>query len=520
MKVNAIQALLDLALSNPKLQIYDIRLAACQCIQAYMYGHAPIRLHFLQRARNGHLASGYEANNILTILLESGVSGRSADPYRQWIAAVLLFNLIYDDHEAKSLARDVAEGDATKSEEVVTCIQALSGNLILGVQRGDDDRTGVGYFMVLSGWLYEDPDAVNDFLGEGSNVQSLIQIALLPSQQTGLLAGLCVFLLGIVYEFSTRDSPIPRTTFHEILTNRLGRELFYDKMHRLREHPLLRDFEVSSHRPAEDQLGILPNVYFDKTFVDFLKDNYSRILRAIDRDPGIEIPVVANGEQKGVSRELVDSLRLQVEDRNQTLQRTESEILTLQRKLGQELADHRKTKESLTIEINRIKVINESLQRNYEGELRSMQEQNQRALSEAADRHQQSISSLDFENKQMQATLRAEANKLGEKQRKEIEDLMKAWRLLQVELDTSNKDHAQDLRAAHEEHTAEMTALESRLSRAEMKIADGEQLLKSARETASEKKKMHLFVQSELDDLLIVLADVEEKKAKYKVVNH
>ena len=520
MKVNVIQGLLDLALSDPKFQTYDVRLRACQCIQAYLYGHAPIRRHFLQRARNGHLATEHEANNILTILLEGGVPARSADPYRHWVAAVLLFHLIYDDYEAKSLARDIAEGDAAKGEEVVTCIQVLSGNLIMSVQGGDDDRIGVGYLMVLSGWLYEDPDAVNDFLDEGSNVQSLIQIALQPSQQTGLLAGLCAFLLGIVYEFSTKDSPIPRTKLHEILTTRLEREQFYDKMHRLREHPLVRDFEVSSHRSVVDQSGFLPNVFFDKTFVDFLKDNYSRIFRAIDRDPGIEVSVVADGEQKGVSRELVDSLKLQVEDRSLSLQRIESEILNLQRRLDQELADHRKTKESSTIEITRIKVINESLQRKHEEELRILQEQNQSALTEAADLHQKSNSRLELEIQQMQTKHQAETDRMREKKVEEVEDLKKALRLSKHELEKSNKDHAQDLRTAHEEYNAKITTLESRLNRAEMRVAEGEQLLRNAREMAEESKKLQSSVQSELDDLLMVLADLEEKRVRYKVRQH
>ena len=517
MKVNVIQALLDLALSDPKSQTHDIRLCACQCIQAYLYGHAPIRRHFLQRARNGHLASEHELNNILTILLEGGVPTRSTDPYRHWVAAVLLFHLIYDDYEAKSLARDIAEGDAAKGEEVVTCIQVLSGNLIMGVQGGDDDRIGVGYLMVLSGWLYEDPDSVNDFLGEGSNVQNLIQIALQPSQQTGLLAGLCVFLLGIVYEFSTKDSPIPRTMLHEILTTRLGREQFYDKMHKLREHPLVRDFEVSSPRSVVEQSGILPNVFFDKTFVDFLKDNYSRIFRAIDEDPGIEVSVVANGEQKGVSRELVDSLKLQVEERSQALQRIESEFLNLRRKLDQELADHRKTKESSTIEITRFKVINESLQTKYEKDLSSLREQNQSALHEAADRHQHSMSSLALEIEQMQTKHQAEIDRMREKKAEEVEGLKKALGFLERELDKSNKDHAQDLRTAHEEYKAKITTLESRLNRAETRVAEGEQLLRSAREMAEESKKLQSSVQSELDDLLIVLADLEAQRVKYKV---
>ena len=516
-RVNVIQGLLDLAVSVHTLHAFDVRLSACECIKAYLYGHAPIRLYFLQRARNGYLAEEYEADNILTILLEDSVSAHSVDPYRQWIAAVLLFHLIYEDYDAKRLAMDIADGDAAKGEEVITCIQALSAKLIAGAQRGDDDRISVGYLMVLSGWLYEDPDAVNDFLGEGSNVQSLAQIVLQPSQQKGLVAGLCAFLLGVLYEFSTKDSPISRTTIHDILTTRLGREQFCDKMNKLREHPLVRDFEVLSQRPALDRPGSLPDVFLDKTFVDFLKDNYSRILRAIDREPGIEVSIIANGVQKGVSRELVDSLKSQVEDRSQALQRAESDILTLERKLGQEQADHRKAKESAAIELNRIRSINENLQKNQEEETRSIQEENRQSLSMLHDSHQKIVLSLQAEARQLQAKHEADTSRIRQRNEADLDDLKQTIRSLELDLDKSNKDHAQDLRTAHEEYTAKIAISEIRLKRAEERAADAEERVRNAQTRVEEKETARSSVQTELDDLFIVLADLEEKHLKDKV---
>jgi hypothetical protein len=56
------------------------------------------------------------------------------------MAAVLLFHLIYEDPEAKSLAMSVTEGNAEHGEEVITCVQAIAGNLIDGLQKGDDEE--------------------------------------------------------------------------------------------------------------------------------------------------------------------------------------------------------------------------------------------------------------------------------------------------------------------------------------------------------------------------------------------
>ena len=517
MTVNVIQGLLDLALAVSFAQAFDVRLAALECIKAYLYGHGPIRMHFLQRAQKGHLSQEYEADNVFTILLEDANRWRNADPYRKWIAAVLLFHLLHEDYEAKSCAMSITEGDAEKGEEVVTCIQALSGNLISKSQKGDDDRVIIGYLMVLSGWLYENPDAVSDFLQEGSNVQSLIQMVLQPSPQKVLVAGLCAFLLGIIYEFSSKDSPIPRATLHEILTTRLGREQFNDKMTKLREHSYVRDYEVLPQGYVSDQVGSLPEVYFDKTFVDFLKDNFSRVLRAIDRDPGIEVSVVANGVQKGISRELVDSLKSQVEDRSQALQKAESEILTLERKLGQEQADHRKAKEFAAIELSRIKSVNESLQKNHEEETRKMQEGHQRAISDATKSVERAVASMQTEAKKIKDEHESMAAKMRARHEAEVQDLKVSLNKLEKQLEKAAKDHAQDLRTAHEEYSANTEALEARLRRAEEKAEEAEARAASAQEEAREKEQARASVQTELDDLFVVLGDLEEKRSEDKV---
>jgi hypothetical protein len=352
------------------LAAFDSRLAACECIKAYFFKHAGIRKHFLRRAIDGHTSGADETANVLTTLLQPLDGHVSGDPYRYWFAAVLMFHLIFDDHEAKALAMSVAEGDAASGEEVVTCIQTIMANLITGIQKNADERVLVAYLMLLSGWLFEDPDAVNDFLGEGSNIQSIVQAVLQGSGDGTIVQGLCAMLLGIVYEFSTKDSPVPRKTIHEILTSRLGRDQYIDRLTKLRSHPLLRDFEVLPQKLASAPLGGLPEVFFDKSFVDFVKDNYSRLLRVIDRDPGFEIPVVANGVQKGISREMVDSLRSQLEEKQKLLQNAEEDLLSKGRQLGQEQADHRRAKETAAVELARIKNVNDALQSHHDEDMK------------------------------------------------------------------------------------------------------------------------------------------------------
>ena len=531
-----------------------MRLAACECIKAYFYGHAPIRLHFLRHAKNGHVTHKNEPDNIFTILLEASDSGRSVDPYRQWIASVLLFHLLQDDYEAKKMAMDIADGDAEKGEDIVTCIQGMSANAISKALKGDDDRVVIGYMMALSGWLYEDPDAVNDFLQEGSNIQGLIQVIMQPGKPKILEAGLCAFLLGVIYEFSTKDSPIPRATLHEILTSRMGRDKFKSKMTKLHKHPSIRYFEVTPQSGSSDGL---PSVYFDKSFVDFLQENFSRVLRSIDRDPGLEVSVVANGVQKGISRELVDSLKAQLDDKTSALQKVESEKLTLEAKLNQEHSEVRKARDQAAVELARIKSINESLQRNHEEDMQKQRDEHVKALNNSAQHietmrkaHEDEIQKTRADNarsinettarvEKIVGSMQAEARKIKEenealaarvraRNEAEVEDLKGQLKQREKELEKATRDHAQDLRTANEEYEAEKKALEGRMRRAEEKAVEADARAKDLRSLNegkikekegefAELEEAKKAAETERDDLLMVLGDLEEKRAKDKV---
>lgn len=453
--VYVIDGLLDLTLSVSALHAFDSRMAAFECLKAYLFNHKRIRMHFLERAIGGFQGPADETANVLTILMRPLEGASSNDPYRHWFAALILYHLVYEDSEAKALAIEkVKDGDAAKGEEEVTCIQTISANLITGFQKGEDDRVIAGYLMLLCGWLFEDPDSVNDFLGEGSNVQTLVQAVLQPKGD-GMIQGLCAVLLGIVYEFSTKDSPVPRGTLHPILASRLGRDQYIDRIKKLRSHPLLRDFEVLPQRLGN--YGGLPDVFFEQSFVDFIKDNFSRILRAIDRDPGFEVPVIANGVQKGISRELVDSLRSQLEDKTSALQAAESNLQSLERKLHQEQVDHRKAAETSTIELARIKHVNEALLRHHEEDMQKLQAEHKKALADAQKQLQQAQKDAADETAKVQAAhdnaiqdlerriqkVQKEAEETAERVRErtdaEIADLKATITKLEADLEKVNK---------------------------------------------------------------------------------
>ncbi|KAI6249172.1 hypothetical protein HI914_02819 [Erysiphe necator] len=359
-----IDGLLEITLNNPTLKDFDIRIAASNCITAYLYKHSIIRQHFLLRAIEGYMKGEDVTPNFLTILLQPSNDQAIVDPYRIWFAAVIFFHLIFDDSNVKSLVINLKEGDAASGEEEITCLQSLTGRLLMALKDGADERILTGYLMLLCGWLFEDSDSVNDFLGEASHLQFLIQVVLNKAIDSLIVQGLCALLLGILYEFSTKDSPIPRSTIHQILCSQLGKDKYIDRLLRLRSNSFLRDFEILPQKLNLAPIGGLPEVFFEKLFVEFIKDNFSRLLRALDRDPDYEFTIFTNGAQKGISREMVDSLRAQLEEKQQLLERYEEDIKILTSKYDQEQSYHQNTKVTAEEELNKIKQANKLLKEN------------------------------------------------------------------------------------------------------------------------------------------------------------
>jgi hypothetical protein len=562
-KTYIIEALLDIAISAPQSTPFEVRMASCECIKAYFRNHRQIRHHFLNRAVDLHMTREDETSNILTTLLEEGQNSRTTtDPYRVWFAADIAFHLIWEDPEAKALLMKVSEGDASSGEEVVTCIQTIAGNLISAAQREDDERVLIGYFTVLSGWLFEDEEAVNDFLGEGSNVQTLKQLMSAGSNEQAILRGLCAVLLGIIYEYSTKDSPVPRRKLQPILTAQLGRERYLQALKQLRQHPLIRDFEVVPRGAASAGSGhdLPPYAFFDATFVDFLKDNFSRLSRAIDRDPGIEAQIPSREE--GIDRDLVDSLRAQLENKTQELQKAEGNALNLERRLDHEQAGHRKEQETSAAEVNRMKQINEALQKNHEAdfenlkgnheaayqqletatsqqiqELQKRLEDTQKAATEEAARtkeyYERTINQLrnaktGLENRLVEASRDVEsmskqlgeaqlvakqANDELEREKKKIETLEQnlSERFQQVSVLRTTETQ---LKEALEDEKTKVSMLEKEVSELEATVKEHQEKVKTA---VQEQEEARSAAQTQSDELFMLLNDLTEKRRTDKV---
>ncbi|KAH0281221.1 hypothetical protein KCU91_g395, partial [Aureobasidium melanogenum] len=486
-----IEALLNLVLSASPSRTPELRSAACSLIKAYFHGHDRIKLHFLQRAIAGYTEGEEEDINILSTLLNGPQLGPATpDPPRFAFASDITCQLLFNLQDAKSMLMSVSEGDADKGEDVITAIQNLSGHLLSSLQNDLDPQISISYLNILITFLFDDPAAVNDCLAEGSSLMGvLIDNALLTANSQvatdpikSLLPGLSAILLGTIYEFSTKDSPIPRRTLHPLLTSKLGRQKYFDALLQFRQNPIIRDSEFLA--PEIEGAAIL----FGDEFVDWFKDEYGRLKRVIDREPGIE---VVRPSDVGVDRDVLDDLREKIKARDEKLQQIEQDDLAAKQKSDQAEAEHRhqiqslqSSQRSMEAEVERVKRINEALQRDHDielqrvsGELRSQlaqfQLESRNNLQTLRDQHKQELERLKGQHG---ATLASERSLWEDKARKAAEQ---ATRDQRAAVDKATEEHRK---------ATEQTAEEQRM-RADQVASEHRKALDDLNATVQQKDK-------------------------------
>ncbi|CAG8460120.1 7921_t:CDS:10 [Paraglomus brasilianum] len=221
---------------------------------------------------------------LLAALLEWEDS--AADPYVVWFASVIFSHILLDNERSKGIVRGIYTADADSTDEGAPLLQLIVKNLNMANKNNADVRVLIGYLCLLCVWLWDSPKSVGDFLAEESHFQMLITLVTQSSGVDPRVQGLCAFLLGVCYEFNNEMEGfnVSRSTLYPILINRIGIDLFVNRITRLREAP---HFKHASQYLfiTPNELKVLPDLYFDYQFVEFFKENYEIIQRSIRVDP-------------------------------------------------------------------------------------------------------------------------------------------------------------------------------------------------------------------------------------------
>ncbi|SCV68561.1 BQ2448_682 [Microbotryum intermedium] len=299
------------------------------------------------------------------------------DSYVPFFACLLFSHLIMGSETSKEFARkiyftgdDAEPGGYGDEEERATLVSILVGNLMMAQREqvqsanagfGPDrdlewSRVMVGYLMVLSLWLWDSPTTVKEFLSEGSNLQVLIQPITQSSGVDSLVQGLCAFLLGICYEYNREPGPITRETLHPILHSCVGADQFVSRILRLREDERFRGVGPAVleliDEEMEEEMGEEQGLWFDYSFVEFLKTNYISVQRAILMDPTANTTSRRSLDGNGDSYEVVTALRSSIAAQTEQMGDMRNQILGLAAERDEERVAFQNEIESLTARIS------------------------------------------------------------------------------------------------------------------------------------------------------------------------
>ncbi|KDQ56270.1 hypothetical protein JAAARDRAFT_132646 [Jaapia argillacea MUCL 33604] len=194
------------------------------------------------------------------------------------------------------------------------------------------DRLICAYLSLLAQWLWEDSKSVKEFLDAGG-LGVLVEPINQTSESDEIVSGLCVFLLGICYEFNREPGEIARSTIHPIL-NRLGTDTLLGRMSRLREDERVKGVSPESIVLPYPHTVVLRaegggregEIWFDWAFVDFFKSNYYTIQKGLGSDPN------SLGSSTGQNVEtamLVASLREVIKSQAQEIENLNAELKKL-----------------------------------------------------------------------------------------------------------------------------------------------------------------------------------------------
>ncbi|KAG0091314.1 hypothetical protein BGZ92_000973 [Podila epicladia] len=234
------------------------------------------------------------------------------DPYNSWFATVLFSHILQNNPRAKGIALAITFGDEENGEDPVSLIHAITAALMVAVKGHADVRVALGYLALLCVWCYESPKSIKEFLSEGAHLQFLIELISPGSKEDPMVQGLAAFLLGICYEFNWEaDALISRATIQPIILSRIGLDHFAACITRVRESkPFKAAVPYMVVLPSEEGAGKLPGLFFDYSFVEFMKRNFEHTQKSISVSPENtqsgrpSQPVLANAETESMIKSL------------------------------------------------------------------------------------------------------------------------------------------------------------------------------------------------------------------------
>ncbi|XP_023190037.1 general vesicular transport factor p115 isoform X3 [Xiphophorus maculatus] len=259
-------------------QPFVLRCAVLYCFQCFLYKNQKGQGEIVATL----LPSTIDANSISAgQLLCGGLF--SADSLSNWCAAVALAHTLQDNLTQKEQLLRVQLATSL-GKPPVSLLQQCTNILSQGdkiVRRGSKVQTRVGLLMLLCTWISNCPIAVTHFLHNQDNVPFLTaQISENLGEDERLVQGLCALLLGIcIYYNDNSLENYTKEKLKQLIEKRIGKENFVEKLGFITKHELYS-------RAALKPQPIFPSpeqMLFDHEFTRLVKELEGLITKAVHK---------------------------------------------------------------------------------------------------------------------------------------------------------------------------------------------------------------------------------------------
>lgn len=500
----AMLCLIALALRGPGAtemasQAMAVRTAALAAFDALVAQNVDVRMTLLH-ALVAAPAPGQNHGNSNQLLLESiahlpstslvsSTTSTKFDASQYLFASLMLSSLLHGSDTTKEFARRIhldqsgrcvasatlqaPEGD---EDPPTTLLHLIVGNLAMAMRElgeavrreraaaadantsssEDWTRVIVGYLVLLCHWLWQSPESVADLISESANLQVVLQPVAQSSGVDVVIQGLAAFVLGELYEFnpltSQEDGVLTRQAMHPILYSRIGPDAFSTRLVRLKSDPrfatvgpdVFEQFVTLAAQPGKDDT---PQLYFSWLFVEFWKEHYARMQKAVLVEPD-----TTSASSAESSAELLDA-RQQITTLTAELHRVQAEAALVDglradaAKAQAEAAESTQLREQLAAVRNVLDETKKALDEAHQ-QLRAQTG----SAKESNDEHAQASEKLRAEHAAATERLRAE---LGADSRRRQEEHAAELEKLRQELFKETQlreEHQNELARLREEH--------------------------------------------------------------------
>ncbi|KAM4594032.1 general vesicular transport factor p115 isoform 2-T2 [Fundulus diaphanus] len=207
----------------------------------------------------------------------------STDSLSNWCAAVALAHALQDNLTQKEQLLRVQLATSL-GKPPVSLLQQCTNILSQGdkiVRRGSKVQTRVGLLMLLCTWISNCPIAVTHFLHNQDNVPFLTaQISENLGEDERLVQGLCALLLGIcIYYNDNSLENYTKEKLKQLIEKRIGKENFVEKLGFITKHELYSRAALKPQPvfPSPEQM------LFDHEFTRLVKELEGLITKAVQK---------------------------------------------------------------------------------------------------------------------------------------------------------------------------------------------------------------------------------------------